>query len=686
MKDQLLIYGASGFTGTRIAEMIAGKLLSTQKYGLVLAGRDKSRIAKLALQLGVASDEFSAGEGHRIDGHLARVRVLLNAAGPFDQTALSLASACVRTGTHYLDVSGEIDIFQMLQSLHNEALARGVMIMPGVGFSVVASDCLTAALAAHITSTHGEDSPAWDLKIGFSRAQALSRGSIRTVLKAADEAIVVRRHGKLTRVPMGSAEANLDLRDGEQRCALVSMPDALTAGEYGVFSNVACYAETGGVGRFALAAGALSSETLLSPILRGVMNLSLNALHDRPTEEDIFGGTRHILVRAENQLRQIEEMRIVTPDGYVFTRDAATNIAMRVLAGEFRSGFRTPGKVYGAELLDELRIPITEKSYPTRPTRAERAVPVPSVTAPTMLKMRPAHDPEGAVLPPYEFRDVRYRTFRFFADRVRLREICDTVLNIDAQLVNYDPLEPFVYLDFVTYGSMTATKSSLHANTSQMELIFRFWVKDLNRDNAIPTNYVPMIFVDNDWSLMIGREILGYPKRLASFTPPRKNEHLPIHMHARGLQKPDAMTEILKLISIEAVPKSRNQGAAQNAMGYGMDVSINALLVAASPPGSIVIPNVHLRQLPDPKTLEGASYQALMETTVEFSDFKAVQNIPQAILHAPPCLTTNIQKTMGLTENPAQPNQFISSSAVTYSVERISLDSPRILAQFVSTI
>ena len=80
---------------------------------------------------------------------LAGIDVVMHCAGPFAQTSRPMADACLRTRVHYLDITGEIAVFEALAARDAEARARGVMLLPGVGFDVVPSDCL-AAHRAHV--------------------------------------------------------------------------------------------------------------------------------------------------------------------------------------------------------------------------------------------------------------------------------------------------------------------------------------------------------------------------------------------------------------------------------------------------------------------------------------------------------------------------------------------------------
>ena len=144
MSERILIYGATGYTGKRIAAEAA-------RLGLdvVLAGRNPDKLKAVAGPLGLETRVFSlaegAGEGRsegrdaprRIREALGDARCVLHIAGPFSQTSTPMVDACLDAGTHYLDVTGEIDVFEAIARRGPEAEARGVLLMPGVGFDVV---------------------------------------------------------------------------------------------------------------------------------------------------------------------------------------------------------------------------------------------------------------------------------------------------------------------------------------------------------------------------------------------------------------------------------------------------------------------------------------------------------------------------------------------------------------------
>lgn len=136
-----MIYGANGYTG----EMIAREAVR-RGYRPVLAGRRREIVEALARDLGLEARTFSLKNTVEAISQLKGCTLVLNCAGPFSVTALPLMETCLRLRTHYLDITGEIDVFETAQSLNPRAQNAGIVLCPGVGFDVIPTDCVAAAL------------------------------------------------------------------------------------------------------------------------------------------------------------------------------------------------------------------------------------------------------------------------------------------------------------------------------------------------------------------------------------------------------------------------------------------------------------------------------------------------------------------------------------------------------------
>ena len=175
-----MIYGATGYTGSLIAREAVRQAMRP-----ILAGRSSEKLVPLASELGVEYRAFSLDPSGAIADGIRGIHTLLNCAGPFSQTARLMADACLRAGTHYLDITGEADVFEALAARDAEARAAGVVLLPGVGFDVVPSDCLAVHLKRRLPT-------ATRLALGFQSAAHMSQGTALTVLEGLTEGGLVR--------------------------------------------------------------------------------------------------------------------------------------------------------------------------------------------------------------------------------------------------------------------------------------------------------------------------------------------------------------------------------------------------------------------------------------------------------------------------------------------------------------
>src|SRR3954467_15798150 len=153
-----MIYGANGYTGELVAREAVRKGLSP-----ILAGRNAEAVGRLARELGLQSRAFSLDDPQGTAAELQGVEAVLHCAGPFVHTSAPMVDACLATGAHYLDITGEIAVFESILARGEEARKATVALLPGVGFDVVPSDCLAARLAAALPD-------ATDLVLAFDTA------------------------------------------------------------------------------------------------------------------------------------------------------------------------------------------------------------------------------------------------------------------------------------------------------------------------------------------------------------------------------------------------------------------------------------------------------------------------------------------------------------------------------------
>src|SRR5439155_18184361 len=136
--------------------------------------RNAEALAALARKLGVEQRVFSLDDATAVNAGLRGVSAVLHCAGPFAHTSRPMADGCLRASVHYLDITGEVGVFEALADRDGEAKKAGIMLMPGVGFDVVPSDCLAAHLKQRLPS-------ASNLALGFQSLSRMSRGTATTI-------------------------------------------------------------------------------------------------------------------------------------------------------------------------------------------------------------------------------------------------------------------------------------------------------------------------------------------------------------------------------------------------------------------------------------------------------------------------------------------------------------------------
>jgi short subunit dehydrogenase-like uncharacterized protein len=339
MSGGVLIYGGTGYTGRLIAEHAR-----INQHSPIIAGRNTNRVQALAAKLRVEGRVASVSDPKSLDDMLSDIAVLINAASPFSETARPLIESCLRTRTHYLDITGELPTFRDAFGYDAEARERGIMIMPGAGLGIVASDCLALHVASRIPD-------AKYLRLGLLRPERFSRGSFRSALGMSGSRVTIRRNGRLTSVPVGQLQRSFDYGDGERESVAVSWADVFTAHYSTGIRNIEAYFEADLASRIFYQLGATVADAVrLAPVQRW-LTTATEAWPEGPTPGQREAENCVIVAEAEDSWRQRASTRLETTDGYSFTAEAATSIAQRIVRGDFLPGFQTPAKVYGADFV-----------------------------------------------------------------------------------------------------------------------------------------------------------------------------------------------------------------------------------------------------------------------------------------------------------------------------------------------
>jgi short subunit dehydrogenase-like uncharacterized protein len=342
-RKTIIIYGSYGYTGSIIAQMAAGS-----GQPVVLSGRNPARLEQQAGELNLPFRAVSLGDAGAMDALLSDALLVIHCAGPFLHTWKPMAEACLRNGCHYLDITGEIDVFESLKKLDERFRQAGVMALPGAGFDVVPSDCLAMMLKERLPD-------AVTLELAFAGlGGGISRGTSLSAAERAGTGGAIRRNGRL--VPVATAALTREVDFGRGPKPVVSIPwgDLSTAYTSTGIPEITVYmAVPMKIIRL------MRFSRILNPLLRtrAVRNLLKKWIGSRPegpTPGQRESGRSIFRARAANAEGREVFAGLITPEGYRLTALTAWHIAGKVAQGELKIGYQTPSSAYGSGLILEI--------------------------------------------------------------------------------------------------------------------------------------------------------------------------------------------------------------------------------------------------------------------------------------------------------------------------------------------
>lgn len=341
MDKTFLIYGANGYTGELITRYAAERGMKP-----ILAGRNAIQIEALAKKHTLEYRVFSLDETERLDAALQEVEMVLHCAGPFSLTSRPMVEACIRNRKHYTDITGEIAVFEACAAMGRKAEDAGVMLMPGVGFDVVPSDCLAKHLKDRLpTATH--------LSLAFYGMGRISHGTQATMTMNVGKGGAIRKDGKITSVPAAWKTREIDFGEGVVKTG-VTIPwgDVATAYHSTGIPNIEVFTVVPLPQLKMLKLSRYLGWLLASKPVNDYLQKQIPP--GGPSDEERAKGRTLMWGEAIDLNGNRVEARQQGPEGYTLTAVAALNIAERILGGDLTPGYQTPAKAYGADLVLEI--------------------------------------------------------------------------------------------------------------------------------------------------------------------------------------------------------------------------------------------------------------------------------------------------------------------------------------------
>lgn len=341
MSGRFLLYGSTGFVGREVLRLAIARGLD-----VVAAGRDRERVEAQARAHGVACRVFSLADYGAVTRALEEVPLVVNCAGPFVHTYAPMVAGCLTTGTHYLDITGELPVFEGLVSLDAEARSRNVMLLPAVGFDVVPTDCLALHLKQRLPT-------ASSLTLAFQvRGPAgLPPGTANTSVELVPFGNRIRRGGRLIRPPRGVVTRRVDFGSGAVEAMRFTWGDVFTAYFTTRIPDIEVYVA---------APPSLRKRMILLDYLRPLFRLQSvrrffrRRMRTGSTPEQRAVTRTSVWGEVRDPVGRCAVSRLHGPEpGVEWTALTTVAAATRVLDGAAQPGFRTPAGVFGADLVFE---------------------------------------------------------------------------------------------------------------------------------------------------------------------------------------------------------------------------------------------------------------------------------------------------------------------------------------------
>ena len=332
-----VIYGAYGYTGALIAEEAVQRGLKP-----TLAGRREEPLRRLAERLQLPWRAFDLDDPRTLERELAGFKLALHCAGPFSRTAAPMMAACLASSAHYLDITGEIDVFAHGHAQDAAARQAGVLIVPGVGFDVVPTDCLAATLKQALPD-------ASHLALAFEAGGGPSRGTALTSVEGLSKGGRIRRDGELVDVPLAWRSRDIDFGHGERCTVSIPWGDVYTAHVSTGIPNIEVYMSVSPA-----TARRLRRLRWLRPVLglsavQSFLKARVAAGSPGPSASTREGTESRVWGEVTNDAGERRIGRMITPNGYWLTTIAALGIAEHVLRHpDGEAGYRTPSQLMGA--------------------------------------------------------------------------------------------------------------------------------------------------------------------------------------------------------------------------------------------------------------------------------------------------------------------------------------------------
>jgi len=222
----IIIQGATGFTGTLVAEYLLRQYGVGNNLRWALAGRSEKKLQQVRDGLGAAASGLElivadSFDKEALQALATRTSVVLTTVGPYALYGSELVAACVNAGTHYCDLAGEVQwIREMIDTHHERAKETGAKIVHCCGFDSVPMDIGVWFLQDAAHAKHGAYCESISMLVKATKGTA-SGGTLASMMNIIKESRADRSIARTLVQPYSlNPEGERDGPDGRDQSSL----------------------------------------------------------------------------------------------------------------------------------------------------------------------------------------------------------------------------------------------------------------------------------------------------------------------------------------------------------------------------------------------------------------------------------------------------------------------------------
>lgn len=342
-ENTIIVYGSYGYTGRLIVAELKKK-----SFNIILAGRKHEALQKQSIETGYPFEVVDVPDSINLKKLLSKASHVIHCGGPFRFTAKQMVDACLETKTHYTDITGEWQVFELLAGYDEAAKKAGIQIMPGTGFDVVPSDCLAVHLKKRLPSaTH--------LQLAFAMVPGgMSRGTKKSMTESLGFGGIMRKNNELVPFTLGKDVLDLDFGKFTAKTTRIQWGDISTAWRSTGIPTIEVFAGASSDSIRGLRISNYVGWLLRQRWMKNFLLRKIDQGNAGPSDQQLETGKCYLRGQVWDAAGNTKTSLFNGPNAYLLTAKTAVLIAEKIMAGNFSSGYQTPAMQYGENLVLEI--------------------------------------------------------------------------------------------------------------------------------------------------------------------------------------------------------------------------------------------------------------------------------------------------------------------------------------------